>query len=239
MFRTLMAGIASLTSAMLLLSAAGAAESRHEDHSNIRTAAGTFASDVASALAPHDAAVRVTAARLDSRLRLPACSGELETFGTAGQTGMPSSVGVRCAGTTPWSIHVPVRVEVIANVVVFTSAAERGTPIRPEQLSLEPRDVSGMIRGYFTELGATEGMVLKRQTLPGTILNPTLLERELIVRRGQHVQLQAGGGLIAVSIQGEALADAARGERVRVRNTSSNIIVEGLVTDSGQVIVGR
>jgi flagella basal body P-ring formation protein FlgA len=239
MNRYLKLRLASLATGILLWPLGGLADSAWENHERIRGAAADQAIALASALVPGDAAVQVTATRLDSRLRLPACSNELETFGTAGQAGIPSSVGVRCAGTTPWSIHVPVKIEVIASVVVLTTPGERGAPIRPEQLSLEPRDIAGMVRGYLTEIAATEGMVLKRQALPGTVLDPTLLEPELIVRRGQQVKLQAGGGAIAVSIQGEALADAARGDRVRVRNPSSNIVVEGVVADSGQVVVNR
>jgi len=213
------------------------AENVHEDLERIRGAAEAYALDVAATLAPASAAVEVTASHLDSRLRLPACTGALDAFRTTGQTGMPSSVGVRCTGITPWSIHVPIKVEVIVDVVVLTAPGLRGSPVRPEQLSLEPRDVASMIRGYYTEIADAEGMVLRRQAPPGTVLDPTLLEPELVVRRGQQVKLEAGSGPVAVSIQGEALADAARGQRVRVRNTASQVVVEGLVTDSGQVVV--
>lgn len=218
---------------------AALAENVHEDLERIRGAAEAHALDLAASLAPAGAAVEVTASRLDSRLRLPACAGALDTFRTTGQTGMPSSVGVRCTGVTPWSIHVPVKVEVIVNVVVLTAPGLRGSPVRPEQLSLEPRDVAGMIRGFYTEIAAAEGMVLRRPASPGTVLDPSLLEPELIVRRGQQVKLEAGSGPVAVSIQGEALGDAARGQRVRVRNSASRVIVEGVVTESGQVVASR
>lgn len=226
--------------AVLLLAASRvAAASGIEDHARIRSTAETYAVTVAAGLAPAGASVRATAARLDSRLRLPVCSEALSAFGMAGQTGIPSSVGVRCEGERPWSIYVPVRVEVIADVVVLAAVAERGARLGAEQLRLEPRDVSGLIRGYLTDIAATEGMVLTRVTQPGTVLDPTLLAPERIVLRGERVQLRAGSGPLQVSVEAEALADAARGERVRVRNLSSGTVLEGVVAEAGVVQMRR
>ncbi len=226
--------------AVLLLAAARAdATDTIEDHERIRGTAEAYAIDVAEGLAPASASIRATATRLDPRLRLPACSSALAAFGMAGQNGIPSSVGVRCEGERPWSIYVPVRVEVIADVVVLAAVAERGARLGPAQLRLEPRDVSGLLRGYLTDIGATEGMVMTRALQPGTVLEPSLLAPERIVLRGERVQLRAGGGAFVVSVEGEALADAARGERVRVRNIASGTVVEGIAAEAGIVQLRR
>jgi flagella basal body P-ring formation protein FlgA len=227
---------------LLVLLHAGAsiaAENGIEDHEGIRGAAETYAADIATNLAPAGASIRATATRLDPRLRLPACSAALTAFGMSGQTGIPSSVGVRCDGERPWSIYVPVRVEVIADVVVLAAVAERGAALRAEQLRLEPRDVGGLIRGYLTDVAATEGMVLTRPLQPGAVLDPTMLAPERIVVRGERVQVRAGSPPLGVSMQGEALADAARGERVRVRNMASGTVVEGIVAEAGVVQIRR
>jgi flagella basal body P-ring formation protein FlgA len=209
------------------------------DHDEIRDTAEAYAVGVATSLAPAGATIRATATRLDPRLRLPSCSAAISAFGMAGQAGIPSSVGVRCDGERPWSIYVPVRVEVIADVVVLATVAERGAAVRAEQLRLEPRDVGALIRGYLTDVAATEGMVLTRPLQAGAVLDPTLLAPERIVFRGERVQLRAGSGPIAVSVEGEALADAARGERVRVRNMASGTVVEGIVAAAGVVQTRR
>lgn len=224
--------------AVLLLGTASASETI-EDHERIRGTAEAYAVDVATRLAPAGASIRATATRLDPRLRLQACSSALAAFGMAGQSGIPSSVGVRCEGDRPWSIYVPVRVEVIADVVVLAAVAERGARLGPEQLRLEPRDVSGLIRGYLTDIAATEGMVVTRVLQPGVVLDPSLLAPERIVLRGERVQLRAGSGPLVVSVEGEALADAARGERVRVRNIASGTTVEGVVAEAGVVQMRR
>jgi len=231
--------------AVLLLAVAGAtatsagATEAIEDHERIRGTAESYAADVATRLAPAGASIRATATRLDSRLRLPACSIGLAAFGMAGQNGIPSSVGVRCEGERPWSIYVPVQVEVIADVVVLAGAVERGARLGGALLRLEPRDVSGLLRGYLSDMAATEGMVTTRALQPGTVLDPTLLVPERIVLRGERVQLRAGSGPLVVSVEGEAMADAARGERVRVRNVASGSIVEGIAAEAGIVQMRR
>jgi len=239
MRQLLIHGSFGLWAALLLGPACANAALAWEDHARIRQTAEAYAVDVAAGLAPAGAAVSVTATSLDSRLRLPACSIAPTAFGMAGQRGIPSSVGVRCEGAKPWSIYVPVRVEVIADVVVLTGVAERGAPLGAAALKLEPREVSGLVQGYLTDLAATENMVLKRQMPPGTVLNPSLLAPERVVLRGERVRIRAGGGPIAISVEGEALADAALGERVRVRNIASGNIVEGVVAEAGVVLMRR
>jgi flagella basal body P-ring formation protein FlgA len=223
----------------LLHASASSAGGAIEDHEEIRGAAEAYATSIATSLAPAGARVRATATRLDPRLRLPACSAAISAFGISGQTGIPSSVGVRCEGERPWSIYVPVRVEVIAEVVVLAAVVERGAALRAEQLTLEARDVAGLIRGYLTDIAATEGMVLTRALQPGAVLDATMLAPQRIVVRGERVQLRAGSGPLDVSMEGEALADAARGERVRVRNVASGTVVEGVVAAAGVVQIRR
>jgi flagella basal body P-ring formation protein FlgA len=189
-------------------------------------------------MAPSDATVRVTANRLDSRLRLPACQAEPESFVPAGRSGMPTSIGVRCTVGPAWSMYVPVRVELITNVVVLRNPGARGERLTADQLGLEARDVSRMTNGYLSEIDAVAGMVLRRQVQPGTVLTSALIEKEKIVRRGEQVRLQMGGGVFAVSVTGEALADAASGERVRIRNTDSGRVIEGIAEAPGLVRIG-
>lgn len=216
-----------------------AATTNLESHDRIRSVAEAHAESLATALAPAGASVTVSASRLDTRLRLPACAVEPESFTNPGQTGMPSSVGVRCPDGAAWSLYVPVRVEVVADVVVLAAPAARGERLTADRVRLEPRDIARISGGYLTELAAVDDMVLRRQAQIGSVLNASLVEPERIVRRGERVRLNAGGGLLAVTVEGEALDDAARGERVKVRNVSSGIVVEGRVEAAGLVSVER
>lgn len=218
---------------------AGAAVTELESLARIATTAENHAREQALALAPADARVNVKAGRLDSRLRLPACAVAPESFSSPGQTGMPTSVGVRCPEGAAWSLYVPVQVQVIADVLVLTTPVSRGEHLRPDQVRLEPRDISRMHSGYLNNVEAIEGMVLLRQAQLGTVVSQSLLERERVVRRGEHVTVSINTSVLAVTMSGEALSDAARGDKLKVRNLSTGRVVEGTVSAPGHVVVGR
>lgn len=218
---------------------ANAATTPLESLERIASVAVTHAQDLATALAPADATVNVKAGRLDSRLRLPACAVEPESFSNPGQTGMPSSVGVRCPSGAAWSLYVPVQVQVIADVVVLTTPISRGDQLTRDQVRLEPRDIGRMSSSYLTDTAEVEGMVATRQAQLGTVVNSSILERERIIRRGEHVQVSVMSSTLAVAMEGEALADAARGDRVKVRNLASGRVIEGTVSGAGLVVIGR
>lgn len=221
------------------VSASHSAAAAPEDHKRIRAVAEAHALVTAHSFAPDGARVTVEVAPLDPRLNLPACPFEPETFDPPGQR--PSahlSIGVRCTALPSWSLYVPVRVDITVDVVVLAASVPQGDILDANALRYEPRDVSRLGGAYLTRLEDVQGMVLRQAVRPGTVLAPRQLERPKIVRRGQRVQLVAHESGLAVGSQGEALTDAAEGDRVRVRNMSSLLIVEGVVDADGSVRTG-
>ncbi len=230
--------LAALAAAAALASAS-AADGGLEDHARIRSLAEAHALEAARSFAPAGARLSATAARLDSRLRLPACPVAPETFAPPGNGASAlASVGVRCPEAPGWSLYVPVEVEVLVDVVVLAGPAATGQTLSASNLRLEPANVARLGAGYLTRIADAEGQVLKRPVRPGTVLTAALLARPTLVRRGQRVELLAGGSALAVRTEGEALSDAAEGDRVRVRNLRSRTIVEGVVAADGTVRIG-
>ncbi len=207
-----------------------------EPHENIRTVAADFIAT--QARQTHDARfeIHVTPGQLDSRLRLRACEAGLEAFAAPGsRMAGNTTVGVRCLGPVTWTLYVPVHVEVRGEVVVLAHAQPRGTVLAASQLRLEPHDVGALSAGYLVDLEEARDMVLRRALQGGTVLTPQMVEPPRLVQRGQRVQLLAENESVAVRVEGEALADGARGDQVRVRNLSSQRIVEGVVLSHGVV----
>src|SRR5690606_986154 len=210
-----------------------------EDHARIRSLAQAHALEAARSFAPAGARLSAEAARLDPRLRLPAYPVVPETFSAPGHgVTAVTSVGVRCPAPPGWSLYVPVEVEILVDVVVLAAPAAAGQTLAESDLKLEPMNVARLGAGYLTRIDDAEGLVLKRPVRPGTVLTAALLARPTLVRRGQRVELVAGGSSLAVRTEGEALSDAAEGERVRVRNVRSRTIVEGVVAADGTVRIG-
>ena len=230
-----------MASLICLLALVGAQTNVHasqgdEDHERIRSLAEAYARELAQQIAPANATIRAEAAHLDPRLRLPACPVSPETFRQVESFGSRTTVGVRCPAAPGWSLYVPVRTQIIADVVVLSAPLARGAVLTADALRLDARDISTLSTGYLTTIAAARGMLLRRPVTIGTVLTPGLLERPRLVHRGDRIRIRVADRLFAVTSEGEALADAAEGDRLKVRNVRSGIVIEGVVDDAGGLV---
>jgi len=226
----------ALAGAALLGAAAAVAAPPVQDLDAVRAAARAHVARLYAAEGEVRHEIRVEA--LDPRLRLRACDRPLETFDPPGaRRHGNTTVGVRCPGRTRWTVYVPVRVALIRPVVVTRHPIPRGQVLRATDLRLAERDTATLPMGYLTRVEAAIGRRARRPLPAGAVVAPGHLDRAPVVRRGQRVILLAARRGLEVRVAGEALADAARGERVRVRNLRSRRIVEGVVVAAGVVQV--
>lgn len=184
----------------------------------------------------------VRAGALDPRLRLPLCDAALAGFLRRGaEMDTRTIVGVRCTGSKPWKVFVPVDVIVTARVLTARHALPRGQLVTAGDVNVVARDVSGMRRGYYTDPKGLQGLRLKQPLLAGQVITPAMLAADQIVRRGQTVTLIATGGGVNISMTGKALTDGALGQRIRVENLNSGRVVEGIVRspEHVEVLVSR
>ena len=220
---------------MLLLFTGTAAEQATQSHQSIRDAAHDHALASAESL-PSRAEVSV--GDLDSRLRLARCDQALETYDSPnGLSGGRGVVGVRCGGSRPWKIYVPVRIALMEPVVVARRALVRGQALAADDLMLSEVDVSGVHKAYFTRIEDVAGMRTKRSVGSGKLLHAGLLDRAKWVKRGTRVEIIARGEGLQVRMMGKALADGSRGDRIRVKNLNSGRIITGTVAAAGVVHV--
>jgi flagellar basal body P-ring formation protein FlgA len=217
----------------LLLNAAAHAQ---ESHDHILQAATRFMTAEARNAHGEQFDVAVTPGRLDPRLRLRRCEAPLEAFlGPGSRMAGNSTVGVRCPGPVTWTLYVPVRISVHGQVLVLAEPLPRGSLLQASNLRREHHDVGNLSGGYLSDLAAAQHMVLRRALPAGTVLTPQMVEPQRLVQRGQRVTLMAEGATVTVRVEGEALSDGSRGQRVQVRNLSSQRVVEGTVLSHGVV----
>lgn len=81
------------------------------------------------------------------------------------------------------------------------------------------------------------GMTPRRTAPAGKALQAMDLDAPMLVRKGQLVTVTLKNGPIALSLQGRAMQNGSQGDAVRILNTASNQIVEGVVTGSQKVAV--
>jgi flagella basal body P-ring formation protein FlgA len=226
---------AVLLTLLLAGPASAAGDAATQSHQSIRAAAEGHALAAADGL-PGRAEVEVGS--LDSRLRLTACDRPLETYDSPnGLSGGRGVVGVRCDGSKPWKLYVPVRIALMDEVVVNRRPLVRGQSVRAEDLQLSEVDTSGLHKAYFTRIEDVVGLRAKRAVTNGTTLHAGLLQRAKLVRRGSQVEIVAITDGLDVRMRGKALADGGRGDRIQVKNQNSGRVITGTVTGSGVVNV--
>jgi flagella basal body P-ring formation protein FlgA len=228
-FRTLLLTV-------LLPATAGAADSDPvQDIESIRETARQFAAGMAAATGADS---RVEAGPVDRRLRLPLCDKPLTaSAGPAARTSGSTTVGVRCDGTSPWALYVPVSIKRPAQVVLTTRPMARGETIVSSDIYVAERDVAGLHRGYLNDVSQAIGRVLRRDAPADEPINPGMLGAATVIERGATVSIVAANPLMDVRMRGTALAAGTIGERIRVRNQSSRRELDAIVVDAGTVQV--
>ncbi|HCB12614.1 MAG TPA: flagellar basal body P-ring formation protein FlgA [Gammaproteobacteria bacterium] len=177
---------------------------------------------------------------LDRRLRLPKCQTALEAFLPSGaRTAGNTSVGVRCPDAKPWSIYLSANVRIYDQVLIARRFLRRGTILSAADVQFERRELSTLPGGYETDPQQLIGRQLQHALMIGKVISPRSVKVTPAVRRGETVTLIAGQSGIEITSSGIALSDASIGERLRVRNESSQRVIEGKVTANRRVEIGR
>ena len=214
---------------------AGTASANIQTLDSIQQAAEQF---VRSHLPDGKAKHYVSAASLDSRLRLKQCDVPLEAFSNTSDIGTRVTVGVRCTAAAPWTIYVPVTVEVEVPVLVLRRALARRARVMLTDVEPQVRRLPGSAANFITDIASLQGHRLKRALPAGTAITVDALTPDILVRRGQQVTLIAAVGGIEIRAKGNALTEGGVQDRVRVQNVTSLKVVEGVVESDSVVRVG-
>lgn len=204
-----------------------------QDLDSIRQAVETFF----MAEAPTGGGERsIAVTNVDRRLRLQACEESLETFFPPGsRSGRNRTVGVSCAGPKPWTIYVSVRARYRGNVLVAARGLPRDAVIGNNDVFVEERELDDSSFGYLKSPHAALGKRTVRPIRLGDPITEDVLEKVPSVVRGQRVKLVAQSSYLLVRMFGTALENGATGERIRVENSKTKRVVEGIVEEGGTV----
>jgi flagellar basal body P-ring formation protein FlgA len=173
---------------------------------------------------------------IDPRLQLQRCSLPVKpVIGPGGHMRDRILVELRCPGTPPWHIYVPVRVVGTSPVTIAAHAIVAGSVLTDKDVRVEQRDVAALPPGYMDDPSVAVGLTASRPISSGAVITNQFLVAAKAVQRGQTVTLVADTGGMSVRMAGRALSDGLVNQRVRVQNLSSGKIVEGIAR-SEQVV---
>jgi flagella basal body P-ring formation protein FlgA len=182
--------------------------------------------------------IEIKIGRLDSRLHLTECATGLTAFFPNQITFVGNgSVGIRCESATPWTIFIPVQINIFKTVLTASHPLTRGHALDASDIQPLRMKLTSTNNNYFADPKNIMGLILKRPLAVGKPFEAQLLTSPKLVKRGQEVILLATTASIKVRMSGKALADGAKGDLIQVRNTKTHIVVEGVVTKAGHVQV--
>ncbi|MDN8598424.1 flagellar basal body P-ring formation chaperone FlgA [Citrobacter sp. S2-9] len=142
---------------------------------------------------------------------------------------------VTCPGNAGWHVSSAVRPDVYVPVVMPTSLIERDTVLTAENLQLKKYNVSGQRNGLIMRIEDAIGLTSKRALQPGKPLTRAELVLPVLVKRDQPVTIVSHMEGITASMPGVALKNGRKGDVIKIRNTSSQRVISGVVDDVGVV----
>ncbi|MEM9531333.1 MAG: flagellar basal body P-ring formation chaperone FlgA [Pseudomonadota bacterium] len=174
----------------------------------------------------------------DPRLRLAACDLPLEAFSAPGARAYGrTSVGVRCAGSAPWTVYLRARVRLWQEVLVSRDTLSRGELLTADDVIRRRVDVSQTTGGFLHHPDQVTELELRRTVAPGVVLTRNMLKSPAVIQRGDEVVLLASVGNLSVRTAGTALSTGAIGDQVTVENRNSQRRVRGVVVQAGLIRV--
>jgi flagella basal body P-ring formation protein FlgA len=137
----------------------------------------------------------------------------------------------------PRTSFLPFKVYEKKTLFYVIKSLPKGTPVSADDLGSKETYTSenGLI--YPKDLQDIAGKVLKRDVAPGVILTTLMLDNPQVIHRGETVNLVVENKQLLVSTKGKAQEPGKVGEKIRVKNLTTDRELVGKVANDGTVLV--
>lgn len=180
--------------------------------------------------------IKTTIGHLDTRLKLSPCENPLKSFSNNHKSfGSKISVGIKCEGNKPWSLYVPVKIQRLATVFVASQPIAKGNKISNTDIQQVSMDISNLRGSYAKNKQEIIGKIPKRSIALGSVFNPRYLQLPIMIKKGDLVDIIAESRGLKIRMEGKAVNSGAKGQKISVKNLSSNRIIQAIVQNSSLV----
>ncbi len=180
--------------------------------------------------------VTVTVGNIDTRMKLAACPAPEAFMMPGSKPWGKTTVGVRCAAPSPWTVYIQATVSVLGNYIAAAAPLAQGQAIVESQLVTQQGDLTTLPASIATDKAQVLGRISNVSVSAGTPVRLDSLRSKPVVQTGQLVRLVSSGAGFRVSAEGKAAANAAEGQTVQVR-TAGGQAVSGVARAGGLVEV--
>lgn len=219
--------------ALMTLLASGAQAAAGMDPAVLRRTVETFLQVQSTGL---PGKVTVTVGTIDPRMQLAACPAPEAFLMAGGKAWGKTSVGVRCAAPSPWTVYIQANVSVLGNYIAAATPLPQGQAITEAQLATLQGDLTTLPASIATDKAQVVGRSSNVSISAGTPLRLDTLRGQTVILNGQMVKLVALGTGFRIAAEGKAMGNAADGQVVTVR-TQAGRSVSGIARAGGQVEV--
>lgn len=178
---------------------------------------------------------------VDNLLTLPECSEPLVVYSTsklAKAMGGRVAVGVRCNTGKKWSIFVTAVIKFYQEVPVLMQAVHRGDIITRQHFTFEKREITRVGEEYAVQAEQLENKQATRFLPAGAILSSRAVAEPTLIKRGEKIVISSSQPGFSVRMNGLAMMDGAKGQKIRIKNESSGRIISATVIEPGVVSAG-
>lgn len=180
--------------------------------------------------------VTVTVGAIDPRMSLAVCSEPQAFFMPGARAWGKTTVGVRCATPSTWTVYIQANVTVVGDYIAAAAPLVQGQPIDANQLTVLKGDLTMLPAGIATDASQVIGRSATVSLPPGTPLRLDTLRSKPVVQSGQLVRLVSSGSGFSVSAEGRAMSTAGDGQVVQVK-TGNGQQITGIAKTGGMVEV--
>ncbi|HXE16611.1 MAG TPA: flagellar basal body P-ring formation chaperone FlgA [Stellaceae bacterium] len=179
-----------------------------------------------------DQTLQIEVGDIDQRIRLPHCDAPDVQIPNA--TAPTLSARVSCRSPS-WTLYVPLRLHAWGMAVVAATNLAPGTRLTAADLTMQRLDIIATNGAYLTDTRQAEGMILRTNIRAGAPILSALLEKPVIVHRGDTVVLTLFDTAVTIRTSVVAMEDGRAGDRILVQNPDSKKTVRAAVADAGAV----
>jgi flagella basal body P-ring formation protein FlgA len=176
--------------------------------------------------------------KLDNRLQLPLCSESLTLFvhHSSLRPGR-NSIRVTCQKNKPWTVYTTAVINLYKEVLVLSQPINRGEVLNQKNIKFEKRNISTLHSGFLTDPQLIINKQATRNLRDGTVLNKSNFIEPRLIKRGEKVYIKASSPNLDISMAGVSMMDGIKGQNIRVKNITSQQIVQATVVKTGIVEV--
>ena len=135
-----------------------------------------------------------------------------------------------------WQAKVFATIHITHDVIVSKKNLKRNSVIKASDLTLEPRKLF-VPKMYFFNKNALVKKKLKHSIRKNEIIVDKHIALDYAVKKGQAITMQLKHNHVFIEAQGIALENGMQGETIKVKNSTSNKILYGIIVSAHSVLI--